>query len=201
MLLQAEVISPINCRTVERIFAMADDRPNRADLNVGNSVLPDDDLNTKIGVLTRREVEARILIPVIESLGEAFGGDKVLAVVRDTIIGIAREQGAELKRQMGGNSLQHFEDSLGDWTRDNALEIDVIDKSDDVLSFNVTRCRYAELYEKLGIRDIGTIFSCTRDFALIEGFNPDISLKRTQTLMEGADFCDFRYHRPKPDTA
>ena len=48
--------------------------------------------------------------------------------------------------------------------------------SDDLLSFNVTRCRYVELYESLGIREIGTRFSCTRDFALIEGFNPDISL-------------------------
>jgi N-methylhydantoinase A len=34
----------------------------------------------------------------------------------------------------------------------------------------------------------------TRDFALIEGFNPDIQLTRTQTLMEGAPFCDFQFH-------
>jgi hypothetical protein len=33
--------------------------------------LPSDDLNAKIGVLTRREVEARILSPVIEALGES----------------------------------------------------------------------------------------------------------------------------------
>jgi hypothetical protein len=35
--------------------------------------------------------------------------------------------------------------------------------------------------------------SCARDYALIEGFNPDVSLKRTQTIMEGATHCDFRY--------
>ena len=159
--------------------------------------MPEDDLNAKLGVLTRREVEARILIPVINSLGDAFGRDAVLAVVRDTIIHIAREQGAVLSQQMGGNSLKHFVDSLAYWTQDNALEIDVVEESDDVLSFNVTRCRYAELYESLGIREIGTRFSCTRDFALIEGFNPDISLERTQTIMEGASHCDFRYRRKK----
>ena len=153
----------------------------------------EDDLNAKLGVLTRREVEARILIPIIEALGETFGQDEVLAVVRKTIVKIAREQGAVLAQQMGGNSLKHFVDSLAYWTKDDALEIDVLEESDDALSFNVTRCRYAELYESLGIRNIGTIFSCTRDFALIEGFNPDISLKRTQTIMEGADHCDFRY--------
>ena len=159
--------------------------------------MPEDDLNAKLGVLTRREVEARILIPVINALGEAFGRDEVLAVVRETIVKIAREQGAALSQQMGGNSLKNFVDSLAYWTKDNALEIDVIEESDRVLSFNVTRCRYAELYESLGIREIGTRFSCTRDFALIEGFNPDISLKRTQTIMEGATHCDFRYRRKK----
>jgi len=159
--------------------------------------IPEDELNAKLGVLTRREVEARILIPLIDALGDAFGRDEVLAVVRDTIVKIAREQGAALSQQMGGDSLKHFVDSLAYWTKDNALEIDVIEESDEALSFNVTRCRYAELYESLGIREIGTTFSCTRDFALIEGFNPDISLKRTQTIMEGADFCDFRYCRKK----
>jgi len=155
--------------------------------------MPSDDLNAKIGVLTRREVEARILSPVIEALGESFGRDQVLSVVQRTIVKIAREQGADLCKLVGNNSLQHFSETLQFWTRDDALEIEMIEASEDVLSFNVTRCRYAELYDSLGIRDIGTIFSCARDFALIEGFNSDVSLTRTQTIMEGAPFCDFRY--------
>ncbi len=28
---------------------------------------------------------------------------------------------------------------------------------------------------------------------LIQGFNPKIILKRTQTIMQGAAYCDFRY--------
>ena len=156
-----------------------------------------DDLNAKIGVLTRREVEARLLIPLIQALGDTFGRDNVLTVVRDTIVKIARQQGAALSRQMGGDSLNQFMDSLAYWTRDNALEINVLEKSDAVFSFDVTRCRYAELYESLGIREVGTALSCTRDFALIQGFNPKISLERTQTIMEGAPYCDFRYRHPK----
>jgi predicted ArsR family transcriptional regulator len=158
---------------------------------------PSDNLNAKIGVLTRREVEARILSPVIEALGESFGRDQVLSVVQRTIVKIAREQGADLRKQMGNNSLQDFSESLQFWTRDDALNIEMIEESEEGLSFNVTRCRYAELYASLGIGDLGTIFSCTRDFALIEGFNPDVSLTRTQTIMEGAPFCDFRYRLKK----
>ena len=154
---------------------------------------PPDTLNEAIGVLTRREVEARILAPVIEALGDEFGRDKVIAVLRDTIIKIAREQGAALSQLMGGDALKHFYESLQFWTKDNALEINLIEQTDEAFSFDVTRCRYAELYEKLGILELGTSLSCARDFALIEGFNPNIALKRTQTLMEGADCCDFRY--------
>jgi len=163
--------------------------------NQGSSIesMLTDNLNAKIGVLTRREVEARILSPVIEALAETFGHDQVMSVVQKTIVKLAREQGADLCKLMGNNSLHHFSETLQFWTRDNALEIEQIEKSEEVLSFNVTRCRYAELYDSLGIRDIGTIFSCARDFALIEGFNPDVSLTRTQTIMEGAPFCDFRY--------
>lgn len=36
-------------------------------------------------------------------------------------------------------------------------------------------------------------FSCARDFALIKGFNQKITLQRTQTVMEGAAYCDYCY--------
>jgi hypothetical protein len=155
--------------------------------------VPEDNLNAKIGVLTRREVEARILAPMLDAMGKAFGRERVLGVMRETIVKIAQKQGAELAGFMGGVTLQQFAQSLRFWTMDDALEIDVIEQTEDVFSFNVTRCRYAELYEKLGIRELGTALSCARDYALIEGFNPDVVLKRTQTIMEGAAHCDFRY--------
>ena len=62
----------------------------------------------------------------------------------------------------------------------------------------MTRCRYAELYRALGIADVGALLSCNRDFSLIEGFNPDIELTRTQTIMQGASHCDFRFKLKKP---
>ena len=152
-----------------------------------------DTLNAKIGVLARREVEARILAPMLEALGRQFGRAQVLEVMRCTIVEIAEKQGAELAALMGGNSFDKFTQSLQFWTMDNALQIEVLEQSDTVLSFNVTRCRYAELYEKLGIREFGTTLSCARDFSLIHGFNPEVSLERTQTIMDGAPYCDFRY--------
>ncbi len=155
--------------------------------------LPPDTLND-IGVLKRREIEARILMPLIEALGKEFGREKVLEIVRQTIITIAREQGAALAHHYG-NGIDDFAESLANWKKGEALELDVIEQSDDKLCFNVTRCRYAEMYRALGISELGAILSCNRDYSLIEGFNPDIKLTRTQTMMQGAACCDFRYEK------
>jgi len=171
---------------------MTDEKPNIDHPAAKNQVV-EDNLNAKIGVLTRREVEARILAPMLDAMGEAFGREKVLEVMREKIVKIAKKQGAELAGFMGGVTLQHFAESLKFWTMDDALEIDVIEQTEDLFSFNVTRCRYAELYEKLGIRELGSALSCARDYALIKGFNPNVALKRTQTIMAGATHCDFRY--------
>ena len=160
-----------------------------------NSPLPPDTLNARIGVLTRREVEARLLAPLIEALGEEFGRERVVEVVRETIIRIAQEQGATLAESMGSDGLEAFAESTRFWTQDNALEIEVLEKSATAYDFNVTRCRYAELYRALGVPELGAVFSCNRDGSLIEGFNPDVEFTRTQTIMEGAPFCDFRYRR------
>lgn len=155
-----------------------------------------DRLNEKIGVLTRREVEARLLAPLIEALSAVFDRAQVLAVVRETIIRLAREQGADLAAQADGCGAAAFAATLPAWTQDEALELNVLQQTDTALAFNVTRCRYAELYRSLGIPELGALLSCNRDAALIEGFNPEAILTRTQTLMAGASYCDFRYRFP-----
>ena len=47
-----------------------------------DNAIPADSLNAKIGVLTRREVEARILKPMLDSMGATFGPKKVLNIIQ-----------------------------------------------------------------------------------------------------------------------
>ena len=152
-----------------------------------------DTLTQEIGVLKRREVEARILAPVIDAMGDAFGREKVLAILSEAIVKIAREQGAEMARAMGRNDAGAFVDSLEAWTRDGALEVETVTAGPAKVDFNVKHCRYAEMYRDLGIPELGVILSCNRDHAMIEGFAPDAELKRTQTILSGGPNCDFRY--------
>ena len=149
-----------------------------------------------IGVLKRREIEARILAPFLEALEAELPRERILEVLRETIIQVARRQGAAMAEKQGEDGLGSFADTLPDWTRDGALEIEVLAQTPERFDFNVRRCRYAEMYRELGIPELGALLSCNRDFSLIEGFNPAVHLERTQTIMEGAAFCDFRYRMP-----
>lgn len=152
-----------------------------------------DTLTQRIGVLARRETEARVLAPVIEAMAEAFGREKVLDILRDTIIRVANEQGGELSEALGGDGPDVFMDSMKYWKQDNALEIDVLEQQGDKLAFNITKCRYAEMYKALGIPELGAVLSCNRDYAFAEGFNKNAKLTRTQTILSGASHCDFRF--------
>lgn len=154
--------------------------------------MSEDTLNM-IGVLTRREIEARIIAPLLEAFSDEMGGKRVLEITQQVIQRVAREQGEALARLAGGCTLAHFARSLEAWERGDARQTSIVEENEKRLVFNVRRCRYAEMYTELGIPELGKILSCTRDFTLIEGFNPDIHLTRTQTIMEGAAYCDFDY--------
>ena len=144
-------------------------------------------------LLERREIEARVVGPLIRGFADEIGAERALEVVRGVIAGLAREGGADLARRLGGTSLEAFAASLDLWSAGGALEIEVLERTPERLDFNVTRCKYAEMYRALGLADLGGSLSCLRDFALIEGFNPDVTLTRTRTIMEGASHCDFRF--------
>lgn len=154
-----------------------------------------------VNILARREIEARIAAPLIEAMAAEFGRDRVLEIAREVIVKLAREQGEQVAGMCGGNTLTDFAGALDLWRKGNALEIDVLEQTGDRFSFNVTRCRYAEMYRGLGIPELGALFSCNRDYAMVEGFNPEITLTRTQTIMGGAPHCDFRFRREARSSA
>jgi len=95
--------------------------------------------------------------------------------------------------QGGATSLQSFVDLQPQWTRGGALEVSLREAGEDRFAFDVTRCRYAEMYRAMGLGEIGHLLSCQRDATFCEGYDPKLKMTRTQTIMQGADRCDFRY--------
>jgi hypothetical protein len=140
-------------------------------------------------LLERRRIEAGVLIPLIRAMQSEFGEERVNEIVRE----IARSQG-EADRERA-----HIE-TMADVSRrlqtgvlaEGSLLVDVVEDDEARFGFNVTRCKFQEMYHEMGAADLGYLLSCNRDFALFEG----LDFSRTQTRMEGAAHCDFRYAKP-----
>ena len=148
----------------------------------------------KISLLKQREIEAKIAAAIINGYAGEIGRERALNIAVDVIQNLAREAGMQIAKMRGANTISDLALIVREiWSEDKSLEVEFWEESDSKLYFNVTRCRFADLYERLGLKEFGYYFSCNRDRAFIRGFNPQIKLKRTNTIMEGAQFCDFRY--------
>jgi len=156
-------------------------------------MLTDAEINERVGVLLRRQIEARVLAPIVEAFAAEFGRERTLEIVGETIKQIARRQGREIAQRTGTNDIEGLVARQGAWRMDDALRTTTLVQTAEQFDYNVTRCRYAEMYKELDMPELGFLLSCNRDFAFGEGFNPELALTRTQTIMQGASYCDFRY--------
>ena len=153
-------------------------------------------------MLEKRRVEAAILKHVYDTLKASHGELVARKAVADAVRSSSIEQAAEFAAAVGGKtSMQTFIDRQELWTRGGTLERQVIEQSDTKYRFNVTRCRYAEMYRDMGLGDIGHLLSCQRDGTFCEGYDKHLKLKRTQTIMQGATHCDFDYAYEKDTKA
>lgn len=148
----------------------------------------------EIGILQRRKIEAAIIAPIYEGMVREIGEERAQAILDEAIskAAIAAAKSFADKTE-GGADLLTFQALQSLWTKDDALQIEVVRADARHFDYNVTRCRYAEAYRDMGLGKIGHLLSCNRDGVFCQGYNPDIKMTRTQTLMQGADHCDFRY--------
>jgi hypothetical protein len=151
-----------------------------------------------MAMLERRRIEAAILKHVYDALKASHGKEVAQSTLATAVRASAMAQAREMaERVNGATSMQTFIDRQELWTRGGALERDVLEESDNRYRFNVTRCKYAEMYRDMGLGEIGHLLSCQRDGTFCEGYDRRLKLKRTQTIMQGASHCDFDYSYDK----
>jgi hypothetical protein len=146
-----------------------------------------------IPLITRREIEARIVGPLLERFSQELGSEKAEQIIHKVIAELSRAHGQELAKAAGSNTINDFAKSLEAFGKGGANEMQILVLDDERFEFNMTKCKYADLYKAIGNPRLGVILSCTCDFSLCHGFNPRIKLTRTQTIMEGGAYCDFRF--------
>jgi hypothetical protein len=153
-----------------------------------------DQRTPEISHLQRREIQAPIAVCLIRGFAKVIGQDKALEVAAAAVRADAMMAGKIRAEKCGGNSMKELARVVREvWAEDDAMTIHILEETEQNLSFDVTRCRYAELYEKAEMKELGFCLSCCRDEPFTKGFNPRMKLLRSQTIMQGASFCDFRF--------
>jgi hypothetical protein len=146
-----------------------------------------------ISRLEKRAIEASALAPLIRKLSEILGQKDARSLLRDINQKEAYERGRNMAQYKQGNSIEILAKDVATWGEDGAWKMDVLEQTPTTYFFNVTRCPYYEKYRELGLEEFGVEFSCCRDEPFARGFHPQLKLERSQTIMEGAEYCDFRY--------
>jgi L-2-amino-thiazoline-4-carboxylic acid hydrolase len=147
-----------------------------------------------IPMFEQRRIEAMILKHVYDTLKASHGIEVAQRTIADAVRASSIEQAREFAAKVGGRtSIQTFVDRQSLWKLGGAMEMEVKEQTETSYVFNVTRCKYAEMYRDMGLGEIGHLLSCQRDATFCEGYDKRMRLKRTQTIMQGASHCDFHY--------
>ena len=150
--------------------------------------------NEKITRIEKRSIEVQAIAPVIEMVSKKIGKKEALEILEKVNQQEAFERGQSTVRTPGLSTIEELVKDVSTWGDGGEWKIEVLEETSTTYYFNVHRCLYYEKYKELGLEKIGVQLSCCRDEPFAKGLDPKLRLSRTQTIMEGADFCDFRYN-------
>lgn len=151
--------------------------------------------NAELPTLVKRRLQAEVIGPIHAEMVAAIGKEAADAILDAAIRRAAIKEGQDFagKAPGGVTSMADFIAVYEHWKADGGLEIDVLEANDTNFNFDVTRCKYAEMYRDMGLAHIGHLMSCNRDGTFCQGYDPNIKMNRAQTIMGGASCCTFRY--------
>jgi hypothetical protein len=134
----------------------------------------------------RRRIQMEFSVPLIKDLSEILGADVVKNALEER-----NRRMEERSRRDREPDFSRMAEGTKAFADGGALEYEIIADTSDSFDMNVHQCRYAEMMEELGGREFGHLLICNGDFAAAGAIG--MKLSRSQTRMQGADFCDFRY--------
>lgn len=141
--------------------------------------------------LDRTRIQMEAMVPLIRDLQAILGED----VINDALAERTRRNTS--KNQAPGDKADFSRMAAGAevFAAGDALDYEIIASDNDSFDMDVHRCEYTVMMEELGGRDIGHLLVCAGDIPAAARLGMDLT--RTQTQMQGAAYCDFRYRRSR----
>jgi len=120
--------------------------------------------------LEKSKIQAQVLAPLLKAFQAEFGTERANDIARKALGSWVYKVGQQIREQGTGPGAEKI-----------AAGLPVFSAAD------------AQFYKELDEPELGFLFLCSQDFPLTEGLSPDLELVRTQTIMQGANHCDFRF--------
>jgi hypothetical protein len=146
-----------------------------------------------------RDMHAK-LVSFIRYLEGTLGKEQAYQLVLEW----AEQNSINSIREVIAASKQHsenFEDVkalLRQWVADlnenNMETVEIMEETSTESICFVSECIYARIFQELDAEDLGYLLYCKHDFATTPEIHPRLGLKRTKTLMQKHDCCDFEYY-------
>ena len=147
-----------------------------------------------VSILQKVKIQAQVLVPLVKALQSELGEDKANDLVRRALADLYRSFGEQWWKSLEGDSVRaKVTAGFQAYQAEKSLVYEVVENAEDDVQVNVTGCRFAEFYKAIGAPELGFLLTCSSDFPIAEGFGPDVEFTRTQTIMQGASHCNFRY--------
>ncbi len=140
-------------------------------------------------IIEATRIQARAVIPIVRALEAELGKERAHEIVGRAL---ADNHVAWMEKR---GVTPGDDPRAPDASPDYPTEKEVVEDSADAYGHNITACAFAELFRRMGEPEVGALMCCGVDFATEARFRPGWDFSRTQTLMQGAGCCDFRWRR------
>ncbi|WP_416899583.1 MAG: L-2-amino-thiazoline-4-carboxylic acid hydrolase [Minwuia sp.] len=146
----------------------------------------------KTSVLDATKIQAKIVIPIVKKLEQELGKAEAHRIVGEAIA----QNYVAWREKLGFEENSHpAEDREAGNAPAFPVEEEVVENTPGAYGHNITGCAFADHFRKIGEPEIGALMCCGVDFAAEARIRPDWEFTRTQTRMQGAPHCDFRWKR------
>jgi L-2-amino-thiazoline-4-carboxylic acid hydrolase-like protein len=145
----------------------------------------------ELPLIDRIKIAAELVIPIVKQMEAELGTERAHAIVRSGVSSQFRAMARDALAESKGDSLTALM-NLNSGVRQGVDIETTMTAQPDGFEMDVTGCVYARFFQQLGEPELGFLLVCSADFDVVEEL-PTLELSRTQTIMQGADHCDFRY--------
>jgi hypothetical protein len=149
----------------------------------------------KLTLLEQVKLQAQVVVPLLKAFRKELGTERANSIAYRALDEWSRGLFHQLSKSMGKGSRETWTAMMASSGQriGNDVDFQMVRQDPQAMEFNITGCRYADFFRALGEPELGALMLCDADFHMLEMSAGEVELQRTQTIMKGGGYCDFRY--------